>query len=295
MNKNLGFVATIIVIAIVLFFASQYIDLNQAMQVLTKANVALLAVALALETISIGLKTLKWKTLLSEINNSVSFTELFKIQSLGLAISNITPARVGEATKAFYLEKHGVKKRITLLTILWEHLFDVIAILAFTTFVASGYGTILFVFLVLAIFLVILAYNIDLVVKKLSRFKQLTFLSEFTLHKFKKKTLFKALAIALAAWLVELTAVSFAFNAVGINLAYTQVIGSYAVAIIIGLVSTVPGGLGSLDATLFLLLKESSPAATLAAAIIAARIVTIGWIYLLGSISALLLHREKNF
>ncbi len=291
-KKHLGFIATIVILAVVLYFASQYIDLSQTIGVLLKANLLLLAGALILETVSMALKTLKWKTLIDETNPNLNFVELFKIQALGIAVSNITPARVGEATKVFYLEKHGVKKRITLLTILWEHLFDIIAILAFTTLVASTYGSILFGFLILALLLIVIAYKADFFVKKLSRIKQLSFLSEFTLHQFKKKTLFTCLVIALAAWIAELTAVSLAFNAVGINLPYVEVIGSYAVAIIIGLISTVPGGLGSLDATLFLLLKESAPAATLAAAVIAARIVTIGWIYLLGGLSALAMHKK---
>ncbi|MDP3742253.1 MAG: lysylphosphatidylglycerol synthase transmembrane domain-containing protein [Candidatus Micrarchaeota archaeon] len=291
-KKHLGFIAIIVILAVVLYFASQYIDLTQTMDVLLKANLFLLGAALVLETVSMALKTLKWKTLVAEINPNINFTELFKIQSLGIAVSNITPARVGEATKVFYLEKYGVKKRITLLTILWEHLFDIIAILMFTTLVASTYGSILFGFLILALLLIVIAYKADFVVKKLSHIKQLGFLSEFTLHTFKKKPLATALVIALGAWLAELTAVSLAFKAVGIDLPYTEVIGSYAIAIIIGLVSTVPGGLGSLDATMFLLLKESAPAATLAAAVIAARIVTIGWIYILGGLSALAMHKK---
>ena len=292
MNKNLGFLATIIIVAIVLFFASQYVDLNQALQVLAKANIALIVAALVLETVSMALKTLKWKTLLSEINPDIKFAELFKIQLLGIAASNITPARVGEATKVFYLEKHGVKKRLTLLTIVWEHLFDIIAIVLFSTLAATIYGSIAAIFLLATLALAVIAYNIDFVVKKLSGFKQLAFLSEFTLHKFRKSTLAKCTLIALLAWGTELLAIVLAFHAVGATLPPLQIIGTYAISIIIGLISTIPGGLGSLDATLFLLLKNSAPAATLTAAIIAARLVTIGWIYLLGALSALTMHKK---
>ncbi len=292
MKKQLGFIATLLVIAAALYLASRYVDLTQAVQIILQANPLLLIAALLLETISMALKTIKWKTLLSEITPDIKFFELFKIQSLGIAVSNITPARVGEATKIFYLEKYGVKKRIALLTILWEHLLDVIAIVAFSTLVATVYGSIALVFLVATLVIASIAYNIDFILTKFSAFKRLAFLSEFTLHKFSKKTLTKAMAIALLAWGVELLAVSLAFHAVGATLPFSQIIGIYAISIIVGLVSTIPGGLGSLDATLFVLLQTTLPGATLAAAIIAARIVTIGWIYTLGALSFMSLHKK---
>lgn len=292
-KKTFGLIATLLVIAAVLYFAAQYVDLSQALQIILQANPLFLIAALVLETVSMALKTLKWKTLLSELNPNIPFAELFKIQALGIAVSNITPARVGEATKVLYMEKHGVKKRLTLLTIVWEHLLDIIAIVLFSTLAATVYGSIAAIFLLATLALAALAYNVDFIVKKLSGFKQLAFLSEFTLHKFSKKTLGKAMLITILAWGVELTAVSLAFHAVGATLPFTQVIGIYAISIIIGLVSTIPGGLGSLDAALFLLLKETVTNNVLAAAIIAARLVTIGWIYAMGAVSALYLHRNK--
>ncbi len=292
MKKKLGFIISIVILAVVLFLASQYIDLGKAMDVLSRADILLLFAAIVLETVSMGLKTLKWKLFTDELNPAISFGELFQVQCFGIALSNLTPARLGEASKALYLEKHGIKKRLTLLTILWDHLLDIIAIVAFSTLIATSYGTITAAFLAATLVLIVIAYNSDSIVKRLAGFKQLTFLSEFTLHKFRKITLLKAMLVTFASWGVELLAVSLAFHAVGATLPFTTIIGAYAISMIIGLLSTIPGGLGSLDATLFLLLKDAATAPVLAAAVIAARLVTIIWIYILGGISAITMHKK---
>lgn len=291
MDKNkVGLILTALFLLALAAIASQVVDLGQTLQVLSKANIYLILLALVFETISLLLKTFKWQVLLREIDGKLNFRELFRIQLAGTAISNLTPARIGETTKALYLEKKGLKKRFTLLTILWERLFDLIAIVAFSALIVSSYGSLAGLLLFIAASLVILTHNVNKIIAGLSKFKPFAFLSTITLHKFPKRVLLKSLVIALFAWLFDFLAAATAFYSVGVNLPLSQIIGALSISTVVGILSTIPGGLGSGEAALYLLLKGTYPIATLAAAFIAARIVTIGWIFALGAISLMSLH-----
>ncbi|MFH1247045.1 MAG: lysylphosphatidylglycerol synthase transmembrane domain-containing protein [Candidatus Micrarchaeota archaeon] len=294
MKKNqIGIILTLIALVAIVYFAVNYVDIPKTAEILSRADISLLVLALGLETIALVLKTLKWKILIApKLSNNINFSELFKIQVAGIAISNITPARIGETTKCLYMEKYGLKKRFTLLTILWERLFDVIAILLFSAFIVSSYGSIVTVVLVLTILAAFVAYNLDKLAVFFSKLPRLGFLSELTFHKFSKTTLLKSFVVGLIAWTFDLLAVAVAFQATGVNLAYVQIMGAYAVSLIVGLISTIPGGFGSLEGSLYILLKGTYPVATLVAAFITARLVTIGWVFVLGALAMMTMKKK---
>ncbi len=277
-----------------IIFVAQYVNFNQLIEILSKADLTLIAVALVLETVSLAVRTLKWKVLVDEVKK-VDFVELFKIQLAVTAISNLTPARIGETTKAVYMEKTGLKKRFTLLTILWERLFDLIAIVAFSLLIVSSYGSLIALFLLLLAVIVILTHNLQRIAKFVSKISQLAFLSDFGLHKFKKRILLKSLALSIVGWFFSLLAIAIAFQATGVVLPFEQVMGAFAISLIIGTISTIPGGFGSLEATLYLLLRGTYPLPMLVAAFIVARIVSIGLAFALGGIAAFSLSKSKRY
>ncbi len=293
-NKRILF--SLIVVAVLLFAASRVVDLNETWNVLIKADLGLLLLAVLFEVISLGLKTLRWDILLKEVNSKVNFFELFKIQVAGTAISNLTPARIGETSKSLYLEKHGLKKRFTLLTILWERLLDFFAIIIFSTLIVSSYGGLMLLALAFVAVLALITYHIDKLVKLVSRIKRLSFLGEFAMHKFSKSTLSKSFFVTLFAWFFDFLAIAIAFHAAGVKLNIIQIIGASAISLVVGILSTIPGGLGSMEATLYLLLNGTStpyPIAVFAAAFLAARIVTIGVIFIIGAVAAMTLKKQS--
>jgi len=288
-----GILITLAIIIVLLAIASRFVNFSEIANVLVKADVSLLLLALVCEVIALCLKTFRWKTLVSEIKQ-ISFFELFKIEVAGTAISNLTPARVGETAKALYLERHGVKKRFSLLTIFWERLFDLIAILIFSTFIASTFSGAIPIIFALICIAIIGAYHADKIALRLSRIRRLSFLGDLTLHKFSKKTLLTSMLVTLVAWLFDLLAVSLAFQAVGAALPFTQIMGAFSISIIVGIISAIPGGFGSAEAVLFLLLKDSYPSPVLGAAFVATRLVTLIWIFLIGGICAILLEQKQS-
>ncbi|MBI4406450.1 flippase-like domain-containing protein [Candidatus Micrarchaeota archaeon] len=293
MQNTRWYAVSIAVIFLLLVFALSYLDVGQVVQVLFKADLLLVLVAIVLEIFSLILKTFKWQVLLNEVKK-VKFLDVFKVQLAGIAISNLTPARIGETTKAFYMEKHGFKKRFTLLTILWERLFDLIALIAFSALIVSGYGSVITALLLLSVALILLTHKVNVVIKFVSRFSKFSFLSEFNLHKFRKRVLLQSLLLSLGSWFFSLLAVATAFRATGIVLPFETVMGAFAISLIVGTISTLPGGFGSLEATLYLLLHGTYALPMLVAAFITARIVTIGLAFALGGLSLLFLHKPRK-
>ncbi len=293
MENTRWYAVSAAIILLLLVFAWSYLDVGQVVNVLLKADLLLIFAAVIFEVVSLLLKTLKWKVLLNEVKE-IAFLEVLKVQLVGTAISNVTPARIGETTKAIYMEKRGFKKRFTLLTILWERLFDLIALIAFSALIVSSYGSVIAVLLAVSVALVLLAHKVNYVLKTVSRFSRLSFLREFTLHKFRKRVLVKSFLLSLASWFFSLSAVAIAFRATGVVLPFELVMGAFAISLIIGTISTLPGGFGSLEATLYFLLRGTYALPVLVAAFIAARIVTIGVAFVLGGVSLLLLHKPRK-
>ncbi len=293
LRSKTTFLSLVLLVVIVAFIATR-VNWTDAGQALSKADLTLVAVAAVIELVSLGLKTVRWKILLSDIKANVPLSALFKIQLAGTAISNATPARLGEPVKVLYLEKYGLKKRFTLLTVLWERIFDLAAIVLFAIAALTGDNNIIMLLSGLVILAVILTYNLAKIAKYFAKLPWLAFLSDIGLHKFKKRTLLASFAVTAASWILDLGAVWLAFSAVGINLPYLQVSSAYAASLLVGILSTIPGGLGSLEATSYILLQKAVPStALLAAALITARIVTLGVVFAAGGVAIAMLRSEK--
>src|SRR3989344_2454781 len=93
-------------IALIAFLLSQ-IDLKATASVIYKANPFFVAAALAFTLVSLSLKTIRWKILLSE-KMVFPFKELFPIQVAGIATSTFSPGKMLEALKVVPLKQRGL-------------------------------------------------------------------------------------------------------------------------------------------------------------------------------------------
>jgi len=77
------------------------------MAVLRDANVALLGVAVAVDTVALVLMTFRWRLLLHSLGSSASLWDALLAYSAGVCVSNITPARTigGDATRAALIRR----------------------------------------------------------------------------------------------------------------------------------------------------------------------------------------------
>lgn len=105
-----------------------FIGIDKLVEALKNANLAIIALAVALQIFTYPLYTWRWKIVNSIADINVSFKNLFPIVMVGLAVNNITPSGRGggEPVRAYILAKeHGYGLRDTFATVVADRLLDI--------------------------------------------------------------------------------------------------------------------------------------------------------------------------
>lgn len=120
----------LIISAIFLWLAFRKVDFTLVWQRLRTANLAYVALGIVAYFLALFVRTWRWKVLLLPMKR-ISLLRLFPVLSAGYMANNIYPARAGDLLRTVLLrKKEEVPISASLATIIVEHLFDGIAILA---------------------------------------------------------------------------------------------------------------------------------------------------------------------
>ena len=223
-------------------------------------------------TMTTLLRVYRWKLLLSN-TKEISLLSLLPVKLAGLAISNLTPGRGGEPVKAFLLKrKEGVPVSKGLFSIVLEKLLDLgfLVILAFY-FIEQFSSELFFVnrgvigagvLLLLVGIFIIRNEKIGQVVVDIS---QKTFLKKHLTKEFMSSfynssgltnsTVGMCMLLTSLIWILEAVTFFFALSALGItcfSLGFLTTLLAFAA--LCGVVSFLPGGLGSTEGVLILIL-----------------------------------------
>jgi len=95
----------IIIAVVILFFLVNFIDYNEIISAFKKANSGLLLAGIFLFIPNIVLQLLKWRFLLMLNYPSMKLFEVVKSLFAGFSVGMITPGRIGEISRAFFIEK----------------------------------------------------------------------------------------------------------------------------------------------------------------------------------------------
>ena len=157
-------ISFVILIAIV-----WYADPVKLISLLANGDITYIFLAILVSGFSMIIRVLKWKVLL----DGVGFLEIFPIQILGMTVSNLTPGKIGEPTKALLLKMcKGISVSESLPSIIWERIIDVILLILLgavaiqlisveSKFFMIGFFSIgAFVFLITMLLLVLYSKNI---------------------------------------------------------------------------------------------------------------------------------------
>lgn len=236
-------------------------------ETLIKADIRYVLLALVISMLTLSLRVLKWKVLL----NGVGFKELFPIQILGMTISNFTPGKVAEPLKAILLKlRKGKSVSETLPSIIWERIFDVSVILILSLFAVhliTGRFMLLGL-LSVSVFIVIIAVFIAVLKNKFFGKRVFSFARKFPLlnkitddfveafydSSIRKRNLLLCFFITLMAWFLDSVIMYLSFSAIGISINILTLAGILALSTIIGVVSSLPGGIGSSETAMVLML-----------------------------------------
>ncbi|MBU0635900.1 flippase-like domain-containing protein [Candidatus Micrarchaeota archaeon] len=109
---------------VVLAFIFTQFNMEQVIQIMLSANPGYLVLAIALVFFSTLTKTIKWQQALGETKVFLTLGQAFRLYLIGFFLSIVTPGRVGDFARAWYIKK---KARLTvgLASVFFDRLFDV--------------------------------------------------------------------------------------------------------------------------------------------------------------------------
>ena len=219
-----------------------------------------------------ALRFIRWQTYIKSFGHHIHFNLHFAYYLAGLALTT-TPAKAGETLRSLFLLPHHVKFSQSLASFFTERLLDVVimvllsSLLFFTLpeFEKKYAFFILTMLIILTLLLPLLGTRYPqqillFISNKLpgNRLKQLIKHLNALLHSAHSllgiKRLYQGLLIGLIAWLIQGLAFYFIMLKIGFPLELSLALTIYAVSILAGAASFIPGGIGATETVMGLML-----------------------------------------
>lgn len=253
-------------------------------------------IVLLLSLLNYGLRFGRWQMYLAQLGYKISWMPSLRIYISGFALTT-TPGKAGEAFRGVLLKQHGVPFSVTLAAFISERLSDLVAIVLLTLLGLTQYpearGIVLAGVAGIAVVLIALS-NLRLLLWMKSRVahrqgKMFSFLSHVTemlvaareCHR--PVILIISTLISLLAWTAEALALYWVLKWLGADISWSFAFFVYAVSMLAGALSFLPGGLGSAEAVMIslLILKGMTMPVAIAATVFI-RLATLWFAVLLG-------------
>ena len=97
----------------------------ESLQILSSISLGVIIVCLSLSLFAIIFKSLRWKYIIDMMEAKASIFLLFPLYTIGFYYGSISPGRVGEFMKGFYLTEHNIGSKKGLISVLYERIFDI--------------------------------------------------------------------------------------------------------------------------------------------------------------------------
>jgi len=291
-----------LIAAIGLYFGAMFFgDFRETGAAIINLGMAGWAVILALSLFNYGLRYLRWDWYLKKLSGvSVQQRLHLAYYVSGFALST-TPGKAGETVRSLYLKRHGISYNNTISTFFVERFQDLLAIVLLSTAAAllfKGYGILVGVSAVV-VFASLPVLHSQLVINRLTqlssrlpdKFARLTQhvidLLQSSAVLLKNKELLGGIVLGILAWGAEGIGFWFLLSKLGQDVNLVAAVSIYGIAVLVGAISFLPGGLGSTEAVMGLLLISSGvPEPVAIAATLICRIATLWFAVFLGVIAA---------
>jgi glycosyltransferase 2 family protein len=253
---------------IILFFIIIRSGIIENYRILFTVSVPLLILAFILSNINIIIKIYRWKYLSEKYNQPLTMGDASIVTISSLYFANITPGKVGDLFKAYYMQKkYSMNFFNGISMIFYERFFELMILFLTATMILfiEMRGVSVIILEISAAILILLAmfyFKADFFVKILERIVirlPLIKTNEVNFH-IKKLPFLNILAvffitfISLVLEFLRLWVVSMAF---GYFLNPLHVSAFFSLAIVAGLVSQIPLGIGIMEGSLSYLLQET--------------------------------------
>ncbi len=269
---------------IVIYLILDYIGINEIINVIKLVDIPIFVFAIAMYFVMVLVLLYRWKYILKINNYNPTLKNLFLLIMTGQLINNITPSMKGggEPVRAYYLSKlENIPNSITYASVTVERLLDTVIFLLMSLFVVVyfvifnlPYATLLVIsWLLLAIislgllYLVMhnsLLYKLILNIMKLIRVFYKSFeIDEERIKKgtkkfqrnlkfiyYNRKKMILPIIFSFLWWILDIFRVYVLFVALKVNIPFVGVVSTYLISLLVGMLPTLPGGLGASDAVM---------------------------------------------
>jgi len=248
-----------------------------------------IAIALLMSLANYGLRFLRWQGYLSALGHSIHWVPSLNIYLSGFALTT-TPGKAGEALRGVLLKPLGVPYPKSFAAFFSERLSDLLAVLLLTFLGLSLYpdaGPVIFAGVVLVLAGFFLLSQRRLVERLLravpDKHGKLIGLARQLLHVLLEAQcchrlgmLFGATILSVLAWGAEALAFDLILRWMGLEVPLAFAVFVYAVSMLAGAFSFMPGGLGGAEAVMVaLLMWKGVPSADAVAATVLIRLTTL--------------------
>lgn len=290
-----------------------YANPSRVAETLAGCNLYYIILAFAAANAALLLRALKWKVLLEK----VPFVDVMNIQFFGIAVSNMTPGKIGEPVKSIALKMlRGIHVSTSLPSVIWERIFDVFVMLLFGIigiYLIASMQYFIFIEVSMAFFIILLVFLMAVLLskkfgkkifgaaRKLPVMNMISdqFVDNFYSSKIKKRNFALCFILTAAAWFCDgmvFYIVLLSINPAPLNASMPLIMTSIlSLSIFAGLLTSLPGGVGGTEAVMIVIMGAIGIGSSVAASVaLIGRVLTFFYSIALGYVSFLFLSRKIN-
>lgn len=225
------------------------------------------SIAILFVILNIISKTYRWRYLSHVFQTEISWKSASTVFFSSLFFGNITPAKVGDLYKAYYMKHRYSLSYVKGVSMIFYERFYELLILALIGCSAVIFMEIDYITQYLMVGVIVLLFILLLIFTKLheillffqKHFKKIPFISvdekgNLSLQKISSHQSFSVFAITFLALTFEFARLWFVALAFGIELPFLPLAIIYCLSIVIGLISQIPLGLGVMEGSLAFLI-----------------------------------------
>jgi len=291
-----------VILGIGLYFGAMFLgDFQQTGAAIAKLGLVGWIVILSLSLVNYLLRYWRWEWYLTKLSG----TRMPRRRHLAYYVSGFalstTPGKAGETVRSLYLKQHGISYSNTFSTFFVERFQDLLTIVLMSSAAAVLFEGYSYLIIISAgvVFASLPVLHSRLVLSKLGRMSSvlptkfgaalghLIELLNTSAVLLKNKELMGGILLGITAWMAEGIGFWYLLERLGQDVDLLAAVSIYGVAVLIGAISFLPGGLGSTEAVMgLLLISVGVPEPVAIAATLICRIATLWFAVFIGLIVA---------
>lgn len=269
---------------------------EEVKEAFTRIGIIGTMIALSLSLINYGLRFCRWQMYLKKLGYSIKILPSLRIYLSGFALTT-TPGKAGEAFRGVLLKQRGVPFPVTFAALISERLSDLVAIILLTLVGLSQYPQARWMVIagVLGIIAVLVCISSLTMLTRLHQWSstrtgklfnlitQVSTLLQQARQCHSPKILITSTLISVIAWSAEAIAFYFVLQWLGAEISVSFAVFVYALSMLAGALSFLPGGLGGAEAIMvsLLVVKGMTTPAAIAATVFI-RLATLWFAVMIG-------------